>query len=406
MKLNKFNFYRVLSILLVFSFYLSLTLGELEFLTIRINWIFSIIAFLVLILTKLKVDGKILTTFITNPPTIFFFLWLMVALTSTLFVSNTFTFDTIRQIFSINIAIIITGLFISIYKDVKTILISLFAVFLINTVFGYFNIISGIHFIEIDQIHFRYTRYFPSGFYGNPNDFITLIIVSFFASVLLFSQAKNHFLYFMILAFITFPLVIYSDSRAGLLTFFIFSGLYIIFFSFNISSYLYKFKFLYTVFFFFGFLSLIFVYIYFYEYIYYLYLLRFYNDSNFLSDFYRLSSYHKLLNGALQNAFLPNGPGASIVLIRSNAHNIVGELIYDYGIFILFYYLYLLFFFMFTKFTNLKLMNFYIPNAIGLLIISIASSSIIREKIYWVFIFLLYFYQNNRQVKIIRHLKR
>jgi hypothetical protein len=125
-----------------------------------------------------------------------------------------------------------------------------------------------------------------------------------------------------------------------------------------------------------------------------------------LSDFYRLSSYHKLLNGALQNAFLPNGPGASIVLIRSNAHNIVGELIYDYGIFILFYYLYLLFFFMFTKFTNLKLMNFYIPNAIGLLIISIASSSIIREKIYWVFIFLLYFYQNNRQVKIIRHLKR
>jgi hypothetical protein len=98
-----------------------------------------------------------------------------------------------------------------------------------------------------------------------------------------------------------------------------------------------------------------------------------------------------LLNGSINLFFFPKGPGSSLQLLGNNPHNLIAELLYEYGIIVMFLYVSSLFFYLFRKRVDLRKLQYYVPYSLGMLLISLTSSSIIREKVYWLIIFLVFF---------------
>jgi hypothetical protein len=300
-------------------------------------------------------------------------------------------YTSLNQVLSIVITIFISSFYLYFFRDVKSALIMLVYVFLINLTIGFYNTFSGVHFVYISPDHFHYTNYFPSGFYGQPNDYISLIVVCFFSLNLLFVNRKYSFLVLILSSVPVIYLIEQAGARSAFLAVLVFISLHILLSILMVRKLIYKFRLLFGLFMFF----FIFVFIFFYalqfELILNIYNYYFYSESNVSSDIYRLESLYLLLNGSINLFFFPKGPGSSLQLLGNNPHNLIAELLYEYGIIVMFLYVSSLFFYLFRKRVDLRKLQYYVPYSLGMLLISLTSSSIIREKVYWLIIFLVFF---------------
>jgi hypothetical protein len=183
------NFLNISNILLFF-FYLSLTTGNLNFQGIKFNYLMSGLNVLFYLTYFLFSQKNIQYSFFRKLPFIFFLFWFFIAVSYGFINPNSFMYTSLNQVLSIVITIFISSFYLYFFRDVKSALIMLVYVFLINLTFGFYNTFSGVHFVYISPDHFHYTNYFPSGFYGQPNDYISLIVVCFFYLNLLFVNRK------------------------------------------------------------------------------------------------------------------------------------------------------------------------------------------------------------------------
>ena len=129
-----------------------------------------------------------------------------------------------------------------------------------------------------------------------------------------------------------------------------------------------------------------------------------FGGNNYYSDLQRLTIMKEAFQLGYKRLFLGLGPGVSTLMLGINPHLLFLEILVDYGFIILGLFLKVLFeilkinFSSINKFTKSIIVSF----IIGFITISIASSSIIRIRIAWIMLAIIYslykYYENLEKI--------
>lgn len=379
---------------------IALSLGQFSILDIKL----SVIAFVIFIFTLLfniLIDHLKITLNTTKNRLIFFllFFWIYAIVLNTIngidFIMNGhFITLTSNILITIIVAILINDL-----DDIKKISGILILALVINIALGLYNVISGIQFIDVDYIHIRYGN-IPMGFYDNPNDYATLIFLGIIAIFLNLSLNMKNIVFKIMIVLIGVYLIYSNSSRGNLFGILVFISIFLTSLVFHKKIKRYHNLFMLI------FLIVLFTLGYFiildFESIISIFNIE--NDSSTLqSDYYRLKLITDGFSSIVSSFGLGTGTGTSIKINNINLHNMFLELAVEYGIIVGLGFVWLCLKplldpkYLYNKYVS-SLMYAFFPSFI---IVSISSSSILRETYMWVVIVLIYltFEIISRQVK-------
>lgn len=370
---------------------ISLSLGELSFFSVKISQIFMVVYFISFIIyaainfksLKLEKFRVLIIFFIT-----------IILLYSVLITIVSGLDDTNRSaLFSIVVSLLILLSLVFItdnINDVEKIIFSIIIAFSINILLGYYNIITGNHFTEVDPLHTRYGTKFPLAFFGNPNNYATFIMLSSMITFFSFLAFNKNRIIKLSLIVVSFPLIYASGSRANIFGFYLFIFLMIFFSVFEKKIIMFR-KYIVIV----GTLLIItgiYLLVYRFDNVLEIYMNLFTSKGNESSDSVRLFLIRDAFLQSVKSYSLGIGVGNSIRLNGINYHNMYLEILVEYGLFVFSIFIYSLFkpFFTIKKIFPKYTYPFYLTFPIIFSIISMSPSSLVRDKIMWIILLMVY----------------
>lgn len=261
---------------------------------------------------------------------------------------------------------------------------------LLSILASIYELQTGNHLVKLSEEYIRIYGTNIFGFQVNINDNVTALLMGMFALLILIAENKRYILWKCIALLITIYLILKIGSRSGYMSLVV-CGTVIIYLNL-----IYKFihnnktkMFLNFVFISFMLLGLIGI---FYDNTLLSVLENVFGGNDYYSDLQRLTIIKDTFQLGYKRLFLGLGPGVSTLMVGINPHLLFLEILVDYGFIILILFLKVLFeilkinFFSINKFTKSIIVSF----IIGFIAISIASSSIIRIRIAWIMLAIIY----------------
>jgi teichuronic acid biosynthesis protein TuaE len=378
------NFFEISLFLLI----ITLTLGETSIFDIKLSWIFSVLAIIALLGSPkfriyLDKDKTYLLAFLLFWATYSFLLFL-------------FRVDypqSIEGIFSLLVNIVVVLFLLIAIKDKQQVSFYIKAIrigLIITFYFAFQNVYLGSYVIDIDPDLIRY-RNVPVAFFGNPNDYATFLVICIF-SIFVDSVIKRKITFSDILLIITSIFFLsQSGSRSSIVALLFFILMLVFYWILERmtkkSNFSYHTAILITM------IPTIFL-ILFPELFFNIITAIISNEQNIISDIYRLSIIKSSIALFLQSGLLGVGALNSTLVLGINPHNMIIEILTDYGIFIYLGYLIATYIIL----TNAKegsnssskiVIYSIIPSYF---ILSNASSSMLRIRYSWILFAIIYIY--------------
>ena len=331
----------------------------------------------------------------------FYYVWIIYAVLQLLWVQDLTLYGTFFRILLINFAVIVfIIIYVQCFSDWMFVLHAFLVMIIVSLLVGFWEIKTGNHLVEVsEQIQYIYI-YRPVAFYGNENDYATVLALGVFAVLIHFVLLKKSWFLFLVdgslLAVIIIQMVM-TTSRGAIYSLFLMVVLLLVMLSATNASRKLKHGrqlsncFLILI-------ALVVTFLLITNFTSMDLLKMYSNTSNYISDVARIQM---IRNGvkALFNSFgLGVGPGQSILANGVNLHFFYLEIIVDYGLFVGGYLLFLFFRLSFWVPSTLENKRDIWGNAIvrsfpiTLILLGISSSGMIRLRSTWVVFSLFYLY--------------
>ncbi len=368
----------------------SLSLGELSFLNVRVTWI--TFGLFLMFLTK-EMIGNISLFNLSKPRyklVIFFCFFLFYG--SFLFLMSGKHLEVVSfyESLLINIALMISLIFYCKGKEELNICLQgLIIGLLINIAIGVYNTYTGNHLTALDSSHLRYGTHFPLAYYGNPNDYASFIGIGILATFFYYAINRKYLIIMIILNIVGFHLIDRSGSRAIFISILLLYLLFALIYIFKNLIRKYWTYFAVVI----AFMAIGFVYILLFDFsIFSDFILNHVTtQANASSDLFRLQLIQDAFTLVNQSHGFGLGPGMSTYYLGINLHNFYLEVLTEYGVFVFIGILYITIYnFIFNNdggTFEFVLSKAYFP---VLVILTISSSAIFRDRSFWVLLLLAY----------------
>lgn len=381
------------NLLLWISYFLmiiSLALGEVAIFDIKISWIFTVltVAFAIIYIFKRYYFSRYQGLFI-----LFTIFWILYALF--LFTFQTSLPQTSSGLFSLIVNIVIMILLIILIKDDKLILLTVKAMkcgLYITIIIAVLNVFFGVYLVDVESDLLRYGN-IPLGFFGNPNDFATFVVMGIFGLFLGWTISKTINIVELISVLFSIYLIYLAGSRGSLIGILVFVLLFTIFHLIDRISRNHSWVLM---------LSIIVVAIFSYLFIFLpegliSFLLNiFSSEETIVSDIYRIRIVNESIRMFLDSKLLGVGPLVTTQLLNINPHNLLVEILVDYGLVVFSLFMVILVSNLVVISKSKRIFNRVLVYSIipSFLVIGITSSSMFRIRYAWVLFTVIYIYSN------------
>lgn len=385
-------------------FIISLGLGEIISIgPIKLSHITTILALMVSLIKnngviRLTVENRNYSRMLK-----FCYVWIGYALFQFIWVQNTELYKTFILILAVNIIIIyIMITYIRTREDWLDILESFLLLILISVLVGFWEMKTSIHLVKLteDDANIQYYLNKPLAFYGNGNDYATVLMFGVFGILLhLFAKRrkKTEILFDLGLLLAVLYQIVVINSRAALYSVFLLFLMLVVLYratkaSRNSTTNRRAIN-IFLVFLAVASVGLIFLISSPKEII-----VRYSGDGNVGSDLGRVQMIVNGVNALISSFGFGVGAGQSILANNINLHFFYLEILVEYGIFVGGYLLVIIFMMSFhvdyglRSFSEIMMNSLYRSFPIVMILLGVASSGTVRIRATWIIFVLLYTY--------------